>query len=158
MQRKIVLSNFMAHAQTELNLVDGLTVLVGPNNIGKSTVAVALHYVKIPFRDAEQVFYDLKSLSIEQLQTKYDELNRRKIEAETRHRDASDQLQKLRSQALATWGTEDLDELKLKLVKLQEENEARRAKYQSDLQGIEAKLHEVDEKYQSLREIGRNSE
>ncbi len=32
----------MAHAQTELNLADGLTVLVGPNNIGKSTVAVAL--------------------------------------------------------------------------------------------------------------------
>ena len=42
MLRKIVLSNFMAHAQTELNLADGLTVLVGPNNIGKSTVAVAL--------------------------------------------------------------------------------------------------------------------
>jgi len=99
-----------------------------------------------------------RQLSIEQLQTKYDELNRRKIEAETRHRDASDQLQKLRSQALAAWGTDNLDELKLKLVKLQEENEARRAKYQSDLQGIEAKLHEVDEKYQSLREIGRNSE
>ena len=97
-------------------------------------------------------------LSIEQLQTKYDELNRRKIEAETRYRDASDQLQKLRSQALATWGTEDLDELKLKLVKLQEENEARRAKYQSDLQAIEAKLHEVDEKYLSLREAGRVSE
>ncbi len=42
MIRKIVLSNFMAHAHTELKLADGLTVLVGPNNIGKSTVAVAL--------------------------------------------------------------------------------------------------------------------
>ena len=42
MIEKIVLSNFMAHAQTELKLADGLTVLVGPNNIGKSTVAVAL--------------------------------------------------------------------------------------------------------------------
>ena len=97
-------------------------------------------------------------LSIEQLQTKFDELNRRKIEAETRHRDASDQLQKLRNQSLATWGTDDLDELKLKLVKLQEENEARRAKYQLDLQSIEAKLNEVDEKYQSLRETGRDSD
>ena len=97
-------------------------------------------------------------LSIEQLQSKFDELNRRKIEAETRHRDASDQLQKLRTQSLATWGTEDLDELKLKLVKLQEENEARRAKYQSDLQSIEAKLNEVDEKYQSIREMGRDTE
>ncbi len=97
-------------------------------------------------------------LSIEQLQIKYDELNRRKIEAETRHRDASDQLQKLKSQAMATWETDNLDELKMKLVKLQEENEARRAKYQSDLQSIEAKLQEVDEKYQSLRETGRDSE
>ena len=96
-------------------------------------------------------------LSIEQLQTKFDELNRRKIEAETRHRDASDQLQKLRTQSLATWGTDDLDELKLKLVKLQEENEARRAKYQLDLQSIEAKLNEVDEKYQSIRETGRDT-
>lgn len=32
----------MAHAKTELQLANGLTVLVGPNNIGKSTVAVAL--------------------------------------------------------------------------------------------------------------------
>ncbi len=69
-----------------------------------------------------------------------------------------DQLQKLRSQSLSTWGTDDLDELKLKLVKLQDENEARRAKYQSDLQSIEAKLNEVDEKYQSLRDTGRESE
>lgn len=94
-------------------------------------------------------------LSIEQLQTKFDELNRRKIEAETRHRDASDQLQKLKGQAMATWGTDNLDELKLKLVKLQEENEARRAKYQSDLQNIETKLREVDDRYQSIRETGR---
>ncbi len=100
----------------------------------------------------------MKPLSIEQLQTKYDELNRRKIQAETRHRDASDQLQKLRSQALATWGTDDLDELKLKLVKMQEENESRRAKYQSDLQTIESKLKEIDEKYQTLRGAGRDKE
>ena len=100
----------------------------------------------------------MKPLSIEQLQTKYDELNRRKIQAETRHRDASDQLQKLRSQALATWGTDDLDELKLKLVKMQEENESRRAKYQSDLQTIESKLKEIDEKYQTLRDAGRDKE
>ena len=91
-------------------------------------------------------------LTIEQLQSKYDELNRRKIQAETRHRDASDQLQKLRSQALSTLGTDDLDELKLKLVKMQEENESRRAKYQEDLQAIESKLLAIDQKYASLRE------
>jgi predicted nucleic acid-binding Zn-ribbon protein len=96
-------------------------------------------------------------LSIEQLQLKYDELNRRKIQAETRHRDASDQLQTLRNQALATWGTDVLDELKLKLVKMQEENEARRAKYQADLQSIEAKLQAIDQKYLSLRESDTKS-
>lgn len=42
MIRKIVLSNFMAHERTEISLADGLTVLVGPNNIGKSTIALAL--------------------------------------------------------------------------------------------------------------------
>ena len=97
-------------------------------------------------------------LSIEQLQTKYEDLNRRKIEAETRFRDVSDQLETLRAQSLSTWGTDDLDELKLKLVKLQEENEARRAKYQADLLSIESKLQEVDEKYQSIREAGRDPE
>ena len=64
MIRKIVLSNFMAHAQTELRLSDGLTVLVGPNNIGKSTVAVAL---KILARNANSNFvmqHDQKECSI----------------------------------------------------------------------------------------------
>jgi DNA repair exonuclease SbcCD ATPase subunit len=42
MIRKIVLQNFMAHESTELHLADGLNVLVGPNNIGKSTIGVAL--------------------------------------------------------------------------------------------------------------------
>lgn len=91
------------------------------------------------------------ALTIEQLQTKYEELNRRKIQAETRHRDASDQLQKLRAQAMTTWGTDDLDQLKLKLVQMQEENESRRQKYQTDLENIESKLREIDEKYASLR-------
>ena len=54
----------MAHAQTELRLSDGLTVLVGPNNIGKSTVAVAL---KILARNANSNFvmqHDQKECSI----------------------------------------------------------------------------------------------
>ncbi|MEQ1827597.1 MAG: hypothetical protein ABL921_16680 [Pirellula sp.] len=100
----------------------------------------------------------LPQLSIEELQAKYEELNRRKIQAETRHRDASDQLQKLRSQALATWGTDDLDQLKLKLVQMQEENESRRTKYQADLIGIETKLQEIDEKYQAIRNVSSGGE
>ena len=109
-------------------------------------------------KNAKSTSPPAEQLSIEQLQVKYDELNRRKIQAETRHRDASDQLQKLRTQALATWGTDDLDELKLKLVKMQEENESRRAKYQADLQSIESKLQEIDGKYQAMRDSGREVE
>ncbi|HMP00998.1 MAG TPA: AAA family ATPase [Gemmatales bacterium] len=42
MIRKIILENFMAHSRTELELEPGLTVLVGPNNSGKSAVVSAL--------------------------------------------------------------------------------------------------------------------
>src|SRR5688572_22086001 len=42
MLRKITLENFMAHARTVIELADGLTVLVGPNNCGKSAVVEAL--------------------------------------------------------------------------------------------------------------------
>jgi len=64
MIRRIVLSNFMAHAHTELDLAEGLTVLVGPNNIGKSTIAVAL---KILARNTNSNFvlqHDQKECSI----------------------------------------------------------------------------------------------
>lgn len=42
MIERILLENFMAHARTELTLGPGLTVLVGPNNSGKSAVVEAL--------------------------------------------------------------------------------------------------------------------
>lgn len=42
MIRRIELVNFMSHARTVIEPADGLTVLVGPNNCGKSAVVVAL--------------------------------------------------------------------------------------------------------------------
>ena len=89
-------------------------------------------------------------LSIEQLQSKYEELHRNKIEAETRHKVTLADLEKLRAQARATWGTDDVDELKMKLVQMQRENEERRAKYQSDLESIESKLEEIDQRFSKL--------
>jgi septal ring factor EnvC (AmiA/AmiB activator) len=38
----------------------------------------------------------------------------------------------------------------MKLVQMQRENEARRAKYQSDLESIETKLEEIDQKFSKL--------
>lgn len=42
MLTKIILENFMSHAYTEIDLAEGLTVLVGPNNCGKSALVAAL--------------------------------------------------------------------------------------------------------------------
>jgi exonuclease SbcC len=42
MIRTITLSNYMSHVHTTLDLAPGLTVLVGPNNCGKSAVVSAL--------------------------------------------------------------------------------------------------------------------
>jgi exonuclease SbcC len=40
--RRITLENFMSHARTVIELAEGLTVLIGPNNCGKSAVVEAL--------------------------------------------------------------------------------------------------------------------
>lgn len=45
MIRRIILENFMSHARTVLEPARGLTVLVGPNNCGKSAVVTALQAV-----------------------------------------------------------------------------------------------------------------
>lgn len=42
MIKKIILENYMSHARTEIELAKGLTVLIGPNNCGKSAVVGAL--------------------------------------------------------------------------------------------------------------------
>jgi hypothetical protein len=42
MIRRIVLTNYMSHAETVIEPADGLTVLAGPNNCGKSAVITAL--------------------------------------------------------------------------------------------------------------------
>ncbi len=45
MIRKIELINFMSHRHTVLELAEGLTALIGPNNCGKSAVVAALKIV-----------------------------------------------------------------------------------------------------------------
>ncbi|EMI52943.1 AAA family ATPase [Rhodopirellula sallentina] len=45
MIRKITLENFMSHGKTEIELADGLTVLTGPNNCGKSALVSALQII-----------------------------------------------------------------------------------------------------------------
>jgi len=45
MIRRIILENFMAHRHTVIEPADGLTVLIGPNNCGKSAVIHALEMI-----------------------------------------------------------------------------------------------------------------
>ena len=45
MIRKIILENFMSHKRTVIELAEGLTLLTGENNCGKSAVAIALEAV-----------------------------------------------------------------------------------------------------------------
>ena len=45
MLKKITLVNFMSHERTELELHQGVNVLVGPNNCGKSAIVEALRAV-----------------------------------------------------------------------------------------------------------------
>lgn len=42
MIKRIELKNFMSHQHTVIDLADGLTVLIGPNNVGKSAIIAAL--------------------------------------------------------------------------------------------------------------------
>src|ERR1700749_1604563 len=45
MIRKIILENYMAHVHTVIEPVQGLTVLIGPNNCGKSAIIHALEII-----------------------------------------------------------------------------------------------------------------
>lgn len=85
--------------------------------------------------------------TIEQLTERYQGLNKRKIQAETNLKNAQKQLDDLRKQAKRDYGTDDLEELKKKLDAMKQDNEAKRAKYQADLNKIETDLVEVEAKH-----------
>jgi hypothetical protein len=85
--------------------------------------------------------------TIEELTERYQGLNKRKIQAETNLKNAQKQLDDLRKQAKKDYGTDDLEELKKKLDAMKQDNEAKRAKYQADLNKIETDLAEVEAKH-----------
>jgi hypothetical protein len=85
--------------------------------------------------------------SIEELQQRFAQLNKRKIQAETSLELAKKQLELLRKEAREKYGTDDLAELQKKLDQMQAENETRRASYQQSLEQIEAELAAVEQKF-----------
>lgn len=86
-----------------------------------------------------------RPVDIETLRTRYDALNKKKIEAETKRQAAEDNLTRLKEQARKNFGTDNLDELRKQLAELKAENERRRADYQAHLEQIEARLAEVEQ-------------
>jgi phage shock protein A len=90
---------------------------------------------------------DPAKLTIEQLQTKYRELDRQKTASEANLKTAEDALAELRAKAKAEWGTDDLEELEQKLEKLKADNEAKRAEYQKHLSDIETELRRIEQEY-----------
>jgi F0F1-type ATP synthase membrane subunit b/b' len=85
--------------------------------------------------------------SIEKLQSRYTDLNTRKIQAETNLKNAQKQLEQFRQQAVKDYGTDDVDELRKQLDELKSENERKREEYQKSLDEIEQNLKKVDEDY-----------
>jgi exonuclease SbcC len=64
MIRRITLQNYMSHTHTVIELADGLTVLVGPNNCGKSAVVSALETLCNNASGDYMVRHDEKEASI----------------------------------------------------------------------------------------------
>ncbi len=64
MIRRITLQNYMSHAETVIEPAAGLTVLVGPNNCGKSAVVSALETLCHNAAGAYMVRHDEKEARV----------------------------------------------------------------------------------------------
>jgi chromosome segregation ATPase len=85
--------------------------------------------------------------TIEQLQQRYQDLNRKKIQAETQRDTATNRLNELKAQALAKYGTDDVAKLQEQLAGIITENAQKKAKYQTDLDNIEKGLAAVEARF-----------
>lgn len=82
--------------------------------------------------------------SIDNLKTRYEDLNEKRIQSETKLEEAKRQLKQFQKQAIDEFGTDDLDELEKKLEVMKAENEKKRAEFQTQLDDIEEKLAEIE--------------
>ncbi len=93
-----------------------------------------------------------KQQGIEKLAERYQDLNTRKIQAQTNLANAKKQLAMLKKKARDEYDTDDLDELQKQLDDLRKKNEDQRFKYQASLDQIEEKLDEIEKKHGPLEE------
>jgi len=90
--------------------------------------------------------------TIDELKARYEDLNKRKIQAEANLENARNQLEELKAQARSEFGTDDIAALKKMLADMEAENEQKRAAYQKNLDRIETDLASVAEKYRHLED------
>jgi uncharacterized protein involved in exopolysaccharide biosynthesis len=93
--------------------------------------------------------------TIEQLKRRYEDLHKRKIQAETSKEHSEKRLQEVKKQALNDYKTDDLTALKKKLATIKSENERMRSEYQSHLDQLEADLDRVTAEHKAaMNEAG----
>lgn len=83
-------------------------------------------------------------LDIESLKQQHKQLDTRRTTARAHLATAQKQLEELSAEARKAWGTDNLDELRAKLLAMRQENEQKRAAYQKHLADVQAKLAEVE--------------
>ena len=95
--------------------------------------------------------------SIELLQTRFQSLNTRKIQAETHLENARKELDRLQREAKEKYGTDDVDALRKILEQMKSDNEEKRSNYQADLDRIETELTEIETKYDAAGASGESA-
>ena len=81
------------------------------------------------------------------LQRRYQELERRRIEAGRDLKHAQDRLETLETEARETYGTDDLERLREKLDGMRRENAKRLEDYRTHLATLEQGLAEIESRY-----------
>jgi hypothetical protein len=86
--------------------------------------------------------------TIEELKSRFEQLEVKKQAASTEVTRAEERLKVAKKNAKETYGTDDVEELKVKLEEWKVENERLRREYQSSLDTIEAELERVKSEHE----------
>lgn len=84
---------------------------------------------------------------IESLKKRHKELDTLRTKARANLENAQKQLDELKAEARTGYGTDDLEQLRVKLAEMRKENEEKRATYEQHLDEIAAKLVEVEKAF-----------
>ncbi len=88
-----------------------------------------------------------KKETIEELTERFRKLDKKKTTAEANLKTACERLEELKKEAREKYETDDLQELKEKLTKIEKENEEKLSTYQQALNDIEKNLENIEKEY-----------